>query len=394
VQKYHSKNCKCPFCRKKEGINNPFYGKKHSLETKEKMKEIWNKRKNSKEFQEKRKNQGIEHSKIMKNIWNDKNSVYNTIKYRQKLSNRNKSIITKIELSLSSNKSEAKLFYILSKCKNNEFIYVGNNPIIKFTFGGKIPDFIDVNNKKIIELFGDYWHSEKKTGRNKELEEYVRTSYFESLGYNTLIIWEYELKDENKLIQKLEKFIENKKKNIIENLSSKEKDLYYLKYCKNLSSLSSCLSRKIGAILVKNNIILTEGVNESPRGVKHCNERDRYFFKKLNNVTYLIEQDDNILMDMCPRRFLRFPSGQGLHLCQAGHAERNALIQAARNGISTLGTTLYCWCPLPCKDCCIEIINSGITKIVCLEGNDYDNYSRVLLNEANINIVQIKEQNV
>ena len=86
---------------------------------------------------------------------------------------------------------------------------------------------------------------------------------------------------------------------------------------------------------------------------------------------------------ICPRKAAGYKSGEGLHLCQAGHAERNAIVQAARSGVSTNGATLYCYCGQVCKDCAIEIINSGITTLVYLDGcDDYDKYSSTLLRES------------
>lgn len=166
-------------------------------------------------------------------------------------------------------------------------------------------------------------------------------------------------------------------------------DLYFLRTAKEVSKKSKCLSRKIGAVLVKDKCIISTGWNGAPRGVKECNERSILFYNKLDNDSHFWASIFN--PKQCPRREFGYKSGQGLHLCQAGHAERNALINAGRNGISTKDTTLYCVCPLPCKECCIEIINAGVIRVVCLEGNDYDGYSRVLLNEAKVKIKQIKE---
>jgi len=163
-------------------------------------------------------------------------------------------------------------------------------------------------------------------------------------------------------------------------------DKYFLRLAREVSKNSKCLSRQIGAVLVKDKSIISTGYNGPARGVKHCNERDLEFYKNLDgrNLTN-IEKDENI----CPRRRFAYKSGQGLHLCQAGHAERNALIQSARNGISTKGTTLYCWCSQVCKDCAIEIINAGVDTLVYLVGSEYDKYSKTILLESGITIKTI-----
>jgi dCMP deaminase len=174
-------------------------------------------------------------------------------------------------------------------------------------------------------------------------------------------------------------------------------DSYFMSICDVVAKNSKCMSRKIGSILVKDRAIISTGYNGPVRGAKHCNERTLDFYNKLNeeplNKTLSLHgRDENLLPMQCPRRIFGYPSGKGLFLCQAGHAERNTLIQAARNGISTLNTTLYCCCPLPCKECMIECINAGVKEIVCFKGNDYDSYSRIIAKEANI-ILRELEQN-
>lgn len=92
----------------------------------------------------------------------------------------------------------------LSKLFPNEYKYVGNGSIL---IGFKNPDFINVKGqKKIIELFGDYWHSKKKTGRTKKQEEFQRVKHFAKYGYKTLIVWESELRDIIVLKKKLIEF--------------------------------------------------------------------------------------------------------------------------------------------------------------------------------------------
>jgi len=89
------------------------------------------------------------------------------------------------------NKTEKFFENILSKLLPNQYKYVGNG---EFILGGKCPDFVNVNGqKKIIELFGDYWHSEEVQGVPKEQHVQDRIDLFTLYGYQTLIIWEREL---------------------------------------------------------------------------------------------------------------------------------------------------------------------------------------------------------
>jgi hypothetical protein len=102
------------------------------------------------------------------------------------------------------NKTEIFVDSLIQQVCPIDFIYSGNG---KIWIDGKNPDWFNVNGKKqVIELFGDYWHGEKITGRTKEQEEELRKSHFREYGYDCLIIWEDELKDIEKLKQKILEF--------------------------------------------------------------------------------------------------------------------------------------------------------------------------------------------
>ena len=158
-------------------------------------------------------------------------------------------------------------------------------------------------------------------------------------------------------------------------------DKYFLNICNAVAENSKCLSRKIGAIIVKDNIIVSTGYNGPPRGVPECQNRytlDERVVDKCKGM----DIDKNV----CPRYTLGYKSGQGLDICIAGHAERNALINAARVGISTKGLKMYMNCPTSCKDCLIEIINAGIEEIIVTEGDFYDETSKYLLEHSNLKV--------
>lgn len=107
----------------------------------------------------------------------------------------------------SPNKSEKTIIKILKDNKFN-FDYVGNS---KIWFKNKDrlfnPDFICKKKKLIIEVFGDYWHNRKKTIKidKERLKTYFR------YGYKTLIIWQHELKNEEKIINRIREFTKNGK---------------------------------------------------------------------------------------------------------------------------------------------------------------------------------------
>lgn len=98
--------------------------------------------------------------------------------------------------SIKPNKAELNLNKFLHRILPNEYKFVGDG---EFILAGKCPDFVNVNGqKKIIELYGNYWHK-GETGQK-------RITLFRQYGYETLIIWENELEDEVALKGKILNF--------------------------------------------------------------------------------------------------------------------------------------------------------------------------------------------
>lgn len=116
-------------------------------------------------------------------------------------------------------------------------------------------------------------------------------------------------------------------------------DAYFLELAHLVSKRSTCLRRKVGAVIVKDKHILSTGYNGAPKGIAHC------------EVTG------------CLRERLKVPSGERHELCRGLHAEQNAIIQAALYGVSLNKATLYC-SNLPCSICAKMIINAGIKNVV------------------------------
>jgi len=162
-------------------------------------------------------------------------------------------------------------------------------------------------------------------------------------------------------------------------------DQFYLDICNQVSANSQCLSRKVGAILVRDKTILSTGYNGPPRGTPHCNKRhltDRLFVDAAKEKG--IEVAHMVNLSTCPRQILKFKSGEGLEWCIAGHGERNAIVNAAREGISTKGATMYMNCGIPCTPCLVEIINAGIHGIVCDSDVRYDKMQEYLLETSRL----------
>jgi len=167
-------------------------------------------------------------------------------------------------------------------------------------------------------------------------------------------------------------------------------DTYFHTICQSVASKSPCLSRHIGAILVRDHSIVSTGYNGPSRGVPHCGH-DRVM--KDNTLTDAYQdiyggQDIPLLRFRleCPRKILGYLSGTHMELCPAQHAETNAISNAARLGVSVLGTTLYMNSVIPCKGCYGALINAGIVEIVIDEITVFDKHTQYLIDNSNIKI--------
>ena len=171
-----------------------------------------------------------------------------------------------------------------------------------------------------------------------------------------------------------------------------EWDEWYYELCTVVGKKSQCLSRKIGAILVKDKAVVSQGYNGPPRGVQTCDQRwlnDPEMRKAAG-----VKEEENKLFyryqkefeGKCPRyvEAFGFKSGEGLEWCVAGHAERNALINAARAGIATKGLKMYMDCGMPCTPCMVEIINAGIEEIIITKDTFYDQSAQYVLEQSDL----------
>lgn len=137
-------------------------------------------------------------------------------------------------------------------------------------------------------------------------------------------------------------------------------DQYFMDIVDLVSRRSTCLRRKVGAVLVRDKRMLATGYNGPPTGIRHCLEVG------------------------CLREKLSVPSGECHELCRGLHAEQNAIIQAALHGVSTKGATIYCT-NHPCIICSKMIINSGITTVI-YKNNYNDSLAEEMLKEACIEV--------
>jgi len=150
-------------------------------------------------------------------------------------------------------------------------------------------------------------------------------------------------------------------------------DEYFLDMCNTVSNNSKCLSRHYGALIVRDNSIISTGYNGPAKHVPHCNVRHKYDYELLQKLKGNDPNFDSLSeLTTCPRYLLGAQSGEMLELCVAGHAERSSIVNAAKYGIAVNGADMYMNCAIPCTPCLVEIINAGIREIIVVEKKFYD----------------------
>ena len=135
-------------------------------------------------------------------------------------------------------------------------------------------------------------------------------------------------------------------------------DEYFMRMAHLAALRSTCLRRKVGAVIVKDKRVLSTGYNGAPRGLAHCKDVG------------------------CLREKLNVPTGERHELCRGVHAEQNAIIQAADFGTSINGGTIYTT-NQPCVVCSKLLINANIIEIV-YDDEYIDALSKDILSQSTI----------
>lgn len=149
-------------------------------------------------------------------------------------------------------------------------------------------------------------------------------------------------------------------------MTRRDKENYYLDIAETVAERCTCLRRNYGAIIVKNDVIISTGYVGAPRGRKNCSD-----------------------LGVCVRQQQNIPRGERYELCRSVHAEANAIIAVDREKM--LGSTLYL-CGLehneersyvknamPCSMCKRLIINAGIERVVIR--NTHDEYTVIYVSK-------------
>lgn len=170
----------------------------------------------------------------------------------------------------------------------------------------------------------------------------------------------------------------------IRNAPQSRWDKYFQFICKAVASKSPCLSRHIGAILVRDHSIIATGYNGPAREVTHCGHMRLMTDNALADEFSKHKIKPEQVKDTCPRKLMGYSSGEGMEWCPAQHAEANCIANAARMGVSVLNSTLYMNCIIPCKNCFGMLINAGIVEIVVDNAKPYDIHTQFIIKNSHI----------
>lgn len=145
-------------------------------------------------------------------------------------------------------------------------------------------------------------------------------------------------------------------------------DERFMNLAETVAEWSSCFqsNRHVGAVVVRDKRILTTGYNGAPSGIESCSERGE-----------------------CLRRVKNIASGTMQEVCFAVHAEQNAIIQAAKLGVSLEGATIYVT-HQPCVICTRMIINSGIKTVIYKNGYP-DEFALQLFAQSDVKIIKYSD---
>lgn len=134
-------------------------------------------------------------------------------------------------------------------------------------------------------------------------------------------------------------------------------DAYWLAQVELVASMSTCLTRHVGAVIVRDRRSIATGFNGNVPGARHCNDGgcvrclDKHALHSGN-----IESLNRLRLE-------RLGSGQSLDICVCVHAEANAIAQCARYGASTAGVTVYLT-TRPCLECVKLMAVAGVVEVV------------------------------
>lgn len=145
-------------------------------------------------------------------------------------------------------------------------------------------------------------------------------------------------------------------------------DEYFIRIVNEVASRGTCDRGRTGCVITRNNRILCTGYVGAPAGLPHCDEA--------GHLIHTVTNEDGSVSQHCIR---------------TAHAEQNALMQAAKNGVSVDGATMYMKME-PCFACAKMIINAGIKRVVCQKRYHRANLSREFFKQAGVELVVLEDE--
>lgn len=191
------------------------------------------------------------------------------------------------------------------------------------------------------KTLGDFLHK-LRVGQNKTLREFCKENCLDCVAVshveNNMYKLDYEIKDAN---------------------SNRDFDSYFLRIANLVGEMSTCNRGKVGCVLVRDKRILSTGYAGAPSGMPHCD-------------TVGHEMENN-------------------HCVRTVHAEQNAIIQAAKHGVSIGDSTAYVTM-VPCYTCAKMLVNAGVKRVVV--GNEYrgSEKTKELLDSARIELKIVNQE--
>ena len=138
---------------------------------------------------------------------------------------------------------------------------------------------------------------------------------------------------------------------------------YFMGILDAVALRGTCLRAKCGCVIVRDNVLLSTGYNGAPAGAPQCDE-----------VGCLLEE-------------VKHTDGHvSTHCRRTVHAEANAILQAAKNGVEIMNSTLYCGMT-PCRDCAMLIVNSGIEKVIVKKDYHESTETKEMFKNAQVELI-------
>jgi len=253
-----------------------------------------------------------------------------------------------------------------------------SNDKVVFTSLGRTEEVEFFKNKRVTIIFVDAspkirFERIRKRNREKDpltFKEFLKLEKVESEGKNLERNFDEIRKisdiilTNNSSLQVLEKKITK-----ITKYERPNWDEYFFEIMNTVAKRATCDRGRAGTVIVRNNQILATGYVGSPPGLAHCDDAGHLMTRTVH--------PDGIEREHCVR---------------TTHAEQNAIAQAAKNGISLEGATIYIKME-PCFSCAKQIISTGIKRIICLKRYQAGQSTRQMLKEANIELI-VKDDSV